>query len=190
MHGRVRGRRTTRKRTSLAAVVCATSILTIVSGALGSGDQRQGGILRIAIADLDYVDPALSYTGGGWAIIDTTCARLMTYPDKPAPEGLRLVPEVAVGLSEDLTQRQDVHVQSCGKASDSATAHRFMPAPSHERSIARSHLAWRRQAERTPRTSWAPPTSCPARPRRRVGSRHRATRSSFASHAPSPTSRQ
>ena len=60
VHGRVRGRRTARKRTWLAALVCATSILTIVSGALGSGDQRQGGILRIAIADLDYVDPALS----------------------------------------------------------------------------------------------------------------------------------
>ena len=77
--------------------MCATSILTIVSGALGSGDQRQGAASSgSALADLDYVDPALSYTGGGWAIIDTTCARLMTYPDKPAPEGLRLVPEVAV----------------------------------------------------------------------------------------------
>jgi ABC-type oligopeptide transport system substrate-binding subunit len=94
--GRVRGGRTTRKWTWLAALVCATSILTIVSGALGSGDQRQGGILRIAIADLDYVDPALAYTFGSWAILDTTCARLMTYPDKPMPEGLRLVPEVAV----------------------------------------------------------------------------------------------
>ena len=44
---------------------------------------------------LDSVDPALSYSSGGWALLDTTCARLMTYPDRPAPEGLRVVPEVA-----------------------------------------------------------------------------------------------
>ena len=62
MHGRVRGRRASRKRTSLAALVCAASILTVVSGALGSGDQREGGIFRVALADLDYVDPALAYT--------------------------------------------------------------------------------------------------------------------------------
>jgi len=93
---RVRGRRTFRKRNWLAVLVCAVTILTAVSGAMGSNDQRQGGILRIAISDLDYVDPALSYTSGGWAILDTTCARLMTYPDEPAPEGLRVVPEVAV----------------------------------------------------------------------------------------------
>ena len=95
MHGRVRGRRASRKRNSLAALVCVASILTVVSGALGSGAQRQGGILRIAIADFDYVDPALAYRNGSWAILDTTCAHLMTYPDKPVPEGLRLVPEVA-----------------------------------------------------------------------------------------------
>lgn len=71
-------------------------ILAVVSGAMGSNDQRQGGILRIAMPDLDYVDPALSYTNGGWALLDTTCARLMSYQDKPAPEGLRIVPEVAV----------------------------------------------------------------------------------------------
>ena len=95
MHGRVRGRRTTRQRTWLAALVCATSILTIVSGALGSDDQRQGGIFHVALADLDYVDPALAYTPGSWAVLDTTCARLMTYPDKALPEGLSVVPEVA-----------------------------------------------------------------------------------------------
>ena len=44
---------------------------------------------------LDYVDPALAYGAGSWALLDTTCARLMTYPDKPAPEGLSVVPEVA-----------------------------------------------------------------------------------------------
>jgi peptide/nickel transport system substrate-binding protein len=71
-------------------------------GALGStSGVRAGGIFRISLAPqngLDTVDPALSFTPPGWALIDTTCAHLMTYPDKPPPEGFRVVPEVAVGL--------------------------------------------------------------------------------------------
>ena len=56
--------------------------------------------MRISLspaAGLDYVDPALSFTQPGWALLDATCARLMTYPDKAPPEGFRLVPEVAAG---------------------------------------------------------------------------------------------
>jgi len=83
------------RRTRIAVYASIVSILTLVAGAAGSNDQRQGGIFKVAITDLDYVDPALSYTSGGWAILDTTCARLMTYPDKSTPEGLRVVPEVA-----------------------------------------------------------------------------------------------
>lgn len=44
---------------------------------------------------LDYVDPALASSAPGWAVLDTTCARLMTYPDKPAPKSFKVVPEVA-----------------------------------------------------------------------------------------------
>jgi len=58
---------------------------------------RAGGVFRISLEGLDYIDPALSYSSEGWALIDTTCARLMTYPDKPPPEGYQLVPEVAAG---------------------------------------------------------------------------------------------
>ena len=166
MHGRVRGGRASRKRNWVAALVCVASILTVVSGALGSGAQRSGGILRIAIADFDYVDPALAYTHGSWAILDTTCARLMTYPDKPAPEGLRLVPEVAKDFPK-ISRNGKTYTFSCEGASASATAHRFVPARSHARSTARSHRAWSTPgAQCTPRTSSAPPTSWPARPRR------------------------
>jgi peptide/nickel transport system substrate-binding protein len=58
---------------------------------------RNGGTFRISLVpvDLDHVDPALSYRPAGWALLDATCARLMMYPDKPPPEGFRLVPEVA-----------------------------------------------------------------------------------------------
>lgn len=66
-------------------------------GALGSTSrvQQGGGTFRIALEGLDSIDPALSYSGQGVLLLDTTCARLMAYPDKPLPEGSRLVPEVA-----------------------------------------------------------------------------------------------
>jgi oligopeptide transport system substrate-binding protein len=72
----------------------------VVGSAGGSprGDVREGGIFRISFERLDYVDPALSYSNPGWVLLDTMCARLMTHPDKPAPEGFRLVPEVAAGF--------------------------------------------------------------------------------------------
>jgi ABC-type oligopeptide transport system substrate-binding subunit len=58
---------------------------------------RKGGTFKVSFLrnNLDYVDPALSYTTEGWSLLHATCARLMNYPDKPRPEGLRLVPEVA-----------------------------------------------------------------------------------------------
>jgi peptide/nickel transport system substrate-binding protein len=67
-------------------------------GALGSPSKiRPGGIFRVSLQGVDYIDPAL---GGGVAgmLLDTTCARLMAYPDEPPPEGFRLVPEVAAAF--------------------------------------------------------------------------------------------
>ena len=86
-----------RKRRSLSLVTLVLAAVAVgTAGATTRADVREGGILRLAIAELDYLDPALAYGGGSWALLDTTCARLMTYPDKPTPEGSRLVPEVAV----------------------------------------------------------------------------------------------
>ena len=80
-------------RTGAAAVVLLA--VAAQSSALASSS-REGGIFRISIPSVafDYVDPALAYSAS-WHVLDTTCARLMTYPDKSVPEGLRLVPEVA-----------------------------------------------------------------------------------------------
>jgi ABC-type transport system substrate-binding protein len=84
-----------RWRQLAALLVCAATLAFASTGALGSDNQREGGIFRVTFAGLDYVDPALAYGGESWALLDTTCARLMTYPDKPAPAGLSVVPEVA-----------------------------------------------------------------------------------------------
>jgi peptide/nickel transport system substrate-binding protein/oligopeptide transport system substrate-binding protein len=67
-------------------------------GALGSPSKvRPGGIFRVSLQGLSYLDPALG-DGTGGVLLDTTCARLMAYPDKPPPEGFRLVPEVAAAF--------------------------------------------------------------------------------------------
>ena len=89
--------------------VCVTLLaIAAQTGAARSNGPQSKGIFRISLAPqagLDYIDPALSYTPPGWALIDTTCARLMAYPDKPPPAGFRAVPEVALAfpkVSRDL----------------------------------------------------------------------------------------
>ena len=91
-----------RRGLQLVVTVCLLSggllAIFVQPAARGSTSRaRAGGVFRISLPGLDYIDPALSYTVQGWALIDTTCARLMTHPDKPPPEGYRLVPEVATG---------------------------------------------------------------------------------------------
>jgi peptide/nickel transport system substrate-binding protein len=88
---------------ALAVAVCA---LVLVVPPASSTRGQDGGIFRISLspnAGLDYIDPALSFTQPGWALLDATCARLMTYPDKPPPAGYRLEREVAAryGFSKD-----------------------------------------------------------------------------------------
>ena len=82
---------------ALIAAAAAATCLAVASTPASATEVREGGIFRVAFSGLDYVDPALSYTQAGWSILDATCARLLRYPDKPPPEGYRLVPEVAVG---------------------------------------------------------------------------------------------
>jgi len=94
----------------LVAVGGAAAVLAIGSQALGStrATAQDGGIFLISLAPqsgLDNMDPALSFTAPGWALLDTTCARLMSYPDKPPPAGFRVQPEVAAArptISADL----------------------------------------------------------------------------------------
>jgi ABC-type transport system substrate-binding protein len=62
---------------------------------------QAGGIFRISLhasSGIDYMDPALASTPPAWALLDTTCARLLSYPDKAPPAGFRLQPEVAAAF--------------------------------------------------------------------------------------------
>jgi peptide/nickel transport system substrate-binding protein len=90
-----------RWRHSLVVAVAMGVLLTTgaAPGALGSA--TAGGIFRVSLntsSGIDYMDPALASTPPGWALLDTTCARLMAYPDKPPPAGFRLQPEVAAAF--------------------------------------------------------------------------------------------
>jgi peptide/nickel transport system substrate-binding protein len=95
-----------RRKTLFAALAIGGAFLLVAAepGAPGSSPKvRNGGIFRIifhSTSGLDYVDPALASSAPGWAVLDTTCARLLAYPDKPAPKAFRYQPEVAVGLPD------------------------------------------------------------------------------------------
>ena len=56
--------------------------------------------MRVGIPaeQIDSIDPAITTIAGTTTLIRATCAGLMTIPDKPFPEGARIVPELAKGF--------------------------------------------------------------------------------------------
>jgi DNA-binding SARP family transcriptional activator/ABC-type transport system substrate-binding protein len=48
--------------------------------------------------ELSGDEPALNVDPGAYQIEFATCAKLLNYPDKPPPEGLRLAPEIAAAM--------------------------------------------------------------------------------------------
>lgn len=81
--------------TILGAVVAAVTVSLV--GAAG-GDARaikEGGTFAtsVSIGFFQSIDPALY--GPEVGILRPACAALMSYPDKPLPAGLRLVPDLA-----------------------------------------------------------------------------------------------
>jgi ABC-type oligopeptide transport system substrate-binding subunit len=79
---------------SVAMLIAGVSLFGVA--AFAGPAAKRGGTLRLSSpADLDSVDPALAYSGASWSLEFATCARLYTYPDRPAPEGAFVIPEVA-----------------------------------------------------------------------------------------------
>ena len=66
----------------------------------GSGEAKRGGTLRLNVSntDFEFTDPAMAYDAIGWQMLYAVNISLLNYPDKPAPEGSRLVPEAAAGF--------------------------------------------------------------------------------------------
>jgi YVTN family beta-propeller protein len=58
-----------------------------------------GGTVRlVAGSDVTSMDPALAYDGISYALLDASCAKLLTYPDRNGPAGSQLIPDVAQSL--------------------------------------------------------------------------------------------
>jgi peptide/nickel transport system substrate-binding protein len=81
---------------AVGAVLAAGALQPAVAGSATSG-VREGGTFRVTLGGgaFDHIDPALAYQGASWAVLNPVCATLMTYRDKPPPQGYTLVPDVA-----------------------------------------------------------------------------------------------
>src|SRR6266542_4713579 len=64
----------------------------------GTQVANAGGVARFNVEEFDFTDPAVAYSTPSWQLEYATCAKLLNYPDRPAPGGSRLVPEVAQSL--------------------------------------------------------------------------------------------
>jgi peptide/nickel transport system substrate-binding protein len=87
------------RQTVIAGAVVALVLLALFlagGGSAAATPQTPLGPLRYDLdTDIDYVDPALAYYVPTWQLEYATCAKLLNYPDAPAPVGSRLVPEIA-----------------------------------------------------------------------------------------------
>jgi peptide/nickel transport system substrate-binding protein len=92
-----------KRRPNVFAVAALGAVLLGLASARSDASRNAaqastGGIFQIVFAppeQLDTMDPAIANTQASWSLLDLTCARLMTYPDKPGLQAYRLVPEVA-----------------------------------------------------------------------------------------------
>ena len=107
-----------RWRNAFAVAALGAAFLGLASArsdAAGRSTASTGGIFQIVFAppeQLDSMDPAIANTQASWSLLDLTCARLMTYPDKPAPQSFHLIPEVAAAPPTVSRGRQEVHVHA------------------------------------------------------------------------------
>jgi peptide/nickel transport system substrate-binding protein len=95
---------------SLAAFLVGASLLATAACGGGGDDESKGGTTGTTAAkqggtgrfnlrsDTDYTDPALAYYQISWQQEYATCAKLVNYPDEPAPKGSQLQPEVAQSM--------------------------------------------------------------------------------------------
>jgi len=100
-----------RRRLTLSLAMAAIGIGLLVASSFagaasasseraGSSDAKRGGTLRLNVSttDFEFTDPAMAYDAIGWQMLYAVNITLLNYPDKPAPEGTRLVPEAAAGF--------------------------------------------------------------------------------------------
>jgi YVTN family beta-propeller protein len=108
--------------------------------------ESSGGTARLNTSYLDSVDPALAGTFWSTQLLAATCALPLNYPDKPAPAGTKLIPEVAEsfptrsadGKTYTFTIRKGVHFSS----GELVTARTFKNAIERTLSPVMKSFAW------------------------------------------------
>src|SRR6266545_4813500 len=95
-----------RARLWLSVVMLLAGVGLAAAAGFAGPEPTKGGTLRISEPfDVGSIDPALAYRTETFGVIEfATCAKLYSYPDKPAPQGAIVIPEVAKGfpkLSKD-----------------------------------------------------------------------------------------
>jgi ABC-type oligopeptide transport system substrate-binding subunit len=92
---------------AMAALGAAMLVAAAFAGSASSksnrpsaSGQKKGGTMNLNASgtDVDYIDPALAYGTISWQFLDSVCAKLVYYPDKPDPVGGKLAPDAAVGF--------------------------------------------------------------------------------------------
>jgi peptide/nickel transport system substrate-binding protein len=87
---------------SVAAAAIGTGLIIAASATAAPAKVNKaaaGGTLVTELeSDVDYTDPQLSYYVPSWEMMYATACKLTNYPDKEAPAGGQIQPEVAAGL--------------------------------------------------------------------------------------------
>jgi peptide/nickel transport system substrate-binding protein len=80
-------------------LIVAASATAAPSKSAHAAKAKAGGTLITELnSDVDYTDPQLTYYVPSWEMQYATACKLMNYPDKEAPQGGEVQPEVAAGL--------------------------------------------------------------------------------------------
>lgn len=79
------------------AALAGAALVLVASGSPHVAEVADTLRMAIPAEQIDSIDPAITGIAGTTTIVRATCAGLMGTPDKPLPEGSRLVPELATG---------------------------------------------------------------------------------------------
>jgi peptide/nickel transport system substrate-binding protein len=120
--------------TVATAVVLVAAAATVAAGCGGGGKSgsstgggasaaqqggaKKGGVLKVALLNdaASGMDPSREYYGPAWALLRTMTRSLLAFPPAPAPDGNKVVPDLATALPKvsadkltyTLTIRKDV----------------------------------------------------------------------------------
>jgi len=97
---KLRGSRVSGPRSAVILAASIALLLLLAAGATSPASATAApNILRISLfAGIENIDATRSYYSVDWQFLNPTCAKLVTFPDLPAPEGFAVQPEVAAAM--------------------------------------------------------------------------------------------